>query len=372
MDLFSALAYEGIENRNSVLLLSVLDHLSDETCAAFLRVVTEAELGSQREIRAQYSAGDRVLDGWLRWPGRCAIVMEAKVDDPLGRAQPERYAAWLAETHDEPARVLWLVTRDRPEVRELHPTLKVPAGVTVVWTSWTMLADRAHQFAQEASATETDRLLLTALTRRLRGAGLASTPQPAIDVEALALAVGLAPHVSRLKGQMVSWLRGLPWLAGWTRESRDADWIALSVYAERTLTLAQRDAAGRKRKVSWWVEVNAPIEHANVWPRDQRYGVRLRVGVHLTSTAVREIALEPLRACLGAPAASARAQYMAASEYAPWTFDHGTYHEVFWLVYLDPADLPASAERLRLAMEEQARRMAPLFDGGLATIACAQ
>ncbi len=371
MDLFSAMGYDGIENRNSVLLLAVIDNLSEDARAAFLQVVTPTELGSHREIRAQHGVAVGVLDGWLRWPGRCAIVMEAKVNDPLGSEQPERYAAWLAATYDDPVRVLWLVTRGRPDVRALIPTLKFAQGVTVAWTTWTILADHAQNLAERASTVEVDRLLLNALRTRLQKEGIAASPIPPLDLEAVALAVGLLPHVRTFRLHMLRWLQEIPWLSGWKREKREVAWAEISVYAHRALVLANPDATGKKRWVQWWAEIWAPGERSLVWPEGQRYGVRLRVGVWFNGAATADFALEPLRACLGTPAAASHRDYQAASDYHPYTYDRGTYHEVWWLVPFNPADLPATAEGLRLAMEDQARRMAPLIAGGLATVAVA-
>jgi hypothetical protein len=105
-----------------MLLLAVLRHLSDTARAGLLRDVVPADLGATHEIRGQHAVSAGVLDGWLRWSGHCVVVMEAKVDDPLGPEQLNRYAAWLS-TQVESHRVLWLVTRDLPKVAELLPTL---------------------------------------------------------------------------------------------------------------------------------------------------------------------------------------------------------------------------------------------------------
>ncbi len=175
------------------------------------------------------------------------------------------------------------------------------------------------------------------------------------------------PQVVALKKLALTWLRGLPWLSGWTREIRDVTWTGLSVYAERLLPLVRTGADAKERAVSWWVEVNAPVAGPDVWPKGQRHGVQLRVGVRLWHRAVAEIALEPLRAALGIPGSEAHRGYLPATPYHPAVYDAGTYHELWWRMAFYPRDLEATAARLRAAMAEQARRIAPLVQGDVAT-----
>lgn len=365
-DLFAALSYDGLENRHSVLLLSVLRHLSDDARAAVLADVAPTSPRGSCEVAAQHPSTAGMFDGWLLWPGRRLVVMEAKVDDVLPREQAERYATWLGG-RDEPERILWLVTRDRVDVRDLLPTLTSPTGVGVIWTSWTALADRAFAVAEASAHDGADRLLLRGLGARLRASGLAASPAQPIDPDALALAVELFPQVVALKKLALTWLRGIPWLSGWTRETRDVTWTGLSVYGERLLPLARTGADAKERAVSWWVEVNAPVAGPDVWPKGQRHGVQLRVGVRLWHRAVAEIALEPLRAALGIPGSEAHRGYLPATPYHPAVYDAGTYHELWWRMAFDPRDLEATAARLRAAMAEQARRIAPLVQGDVAT-----
>lgn len=345
----------------------MLRHLSTEARAALLADVPASPLDGVCEVAAQHPSTVGVFDGWLLWPGRLLVVMEAKVDDALTREQAERYATWLG-TRSEPERVLWLVTRERDEVRALVPTLILPAGVRAVWSTWTELAARAFALASAESCGEADRLLLRGLGARLRASGLAISPTQPIDPDALALAIELFPYVVQFRAQVLAWLRALPWLSGWTRETRDPSWTGLSVYGERMLTLAGRGADARERAISWWVEVNAPIANPHVWPKGQRHGVQLRVGVRLWHRATVELALEPLRAVLGVPASDKHGGYVPALAYHPAVFDSGTYHEIWWRVDFDPRDLAGTAERLRGAMEEQARRIGPLIQGGVPTV----
>lgn len=358
-DLFAALAYDGTENRHSVLLLSVLRHLSDESRASMLAAVTTSSLVGAHEIAAQYPSTAGVFDGWLQWPGHLLIVMEAKVDDVLTREQAERYATWLGE-RDEAERVLWLVTRDREEVKSLVATLKTPTTVRVVWSTWTTLADRALAVAAPDECGAADRLLLRGLATRLRASGLAAQPTTTMEPGVLALAIELYPQVYRLRSQMLAWLRELPFLSAWTRETRDVTWTGLSVYAERTLTLAKKGSDGSTRSITWWIEVNAPIGSPVAWPKGTREGLGLRVGFWFSHRVAAEIVLDSLRAVLGAPQGRAHKSYKAAPNYHPTTYDAGTYHEVWWRLYLDPADLDGTAKRLQDALVEQAKRVAPL------------
>lgn len=366
-DLFAALAYEGAENRHSVLLLSVLRHLSTDARVALLDDVIASPIDGVAEVEAQHASTAGVFDGWIHWSGKLLVVMEAKVDDPLTREQAERYATWLGE-RDEPERVLWLVTRDRPEVGELAGSLSIKRGGRVLWTTWTTLANRAFALVESGALGEGDALLLRGLGARLRASGLASSPTKPLDLDALALALDLFPYVVQFRARVLEWLRGLTWLAGWTRETRDPGWTGLSVYGERMLTLAKAAADGQERSVSWWVEVNAPISNPHVWPTGQTHGVQLRVGVRLWHRATVELALESLRAVLGAPNSDAHKAYQSALQHNPAVFDSGTYHEIWWRVPFDPRDLEGTAKRLRDAMEEQAKRMSPLIQGGVSTV----
>jgi hypothetical protein len=361
MDLFAALEYAGLENRTSMLLLAVLRHLSDAARAALLQDVVPANLGSTHEIHGQHTISAGVLDGWLRWSGHCVVLMEAKVDDPLGSEQPNRYAAWLS-TQMEPHRVLWLVTRDLPEVAELLPTLNIPDGVKRVWTSWTQLAERAATLAP--AAADVDRLLLVALTQRLRATGIAVTPHLPIDGAALGLALGTFPHIRRLREHLVDWFRSLSWLPGsWTHETRYQTWVDLSVCAHRELKLAKPDVDGKDRCITWWAEVYAPADGECVWPPEQSVGMALRLGVIVEGAAAAEIALDSVRAALGAPSAIGRPDFRPANGYHPWIFDARNYHEVWWHVEVDPTDFASSAKRLRLAIEEQGQRLGRLVEG---------
>lgn len=366
-DLFAALAYDGPENRHSVLLLSVLRHLTHEARMALLTDVFASPIGGPCEVAAQHPSSAGVFDGWLLGSGRFLVVMEAKVDDTLTREQAERYATWLGD-RDEPERVLWLVTRDREEVRALVPTLNLPSGVRAVWSTWTGLADRAFSLSESGTFGDADRLLLRGLGSRLRAGGLAVSPMPSIDADVLALALDLYPYIVQLRARVLAWLRAIPWLSGWTRETQDPSWTGLSVYGERILTLAQKGSDNVARTVSWWVEVNAPIANDCVWPKGQRHGVQLRVGVRLWHRVTVELALEPLRAVLGVPASTQHKNFVAASEHHPANFDSGTYHEIWWRVPFDPRDLEATAEHLRTVMEEQAKRMGSLFAGGIPSV----
>jgi hypothetical protein len=358
-DLFAALAYDGTENRHSVLLLSVLRHLSDESRASMLAAVTTSSLVGAHEIAAQYPSTAGVFDGWLQWPGHLLIVMEAKVDDVLTREQAERYATWLGE-RDEAERVLWLVTREREEVKSLVATLKTPSTVRVVWSTWTTLADRALAVAAPDECGAADRLLLRGLATRLRASGLAAQPTTSMEPGVLALAIELYPHVYRLRGQMLTWLRELPFLSAWTRETRNVEWAGLSVYAQRTLTLATKGADGSTRNITWWIEINASVANPVVWPKGAREGLGLRVGFWFWQRVTAEIVLDSLRAVLGAPLGASHKSYQAALDFHPAAVDTGTYHEVWWHLYLDPADLDGTAKRLQEAIEQQAKRVAPL------------
>lgn len=366
MDLFAALDYTGLENRTSALLLSVLHHLTDESRDAFLRGVISSSFGFKPEICAQYGISMGVLDGWLCWSGRCVVVLEAKVDDDLGPEQPERYARWLAE-QDVPQRVLWLVTRERPEVKELLRTMTRPEGVTIVQHTWTELAHRASEIA--SNAPEVDQFLLNALSRRLRASGVAEDALQPLNEATLGPALRFLPYIKAFRQHLVAWFGGLSWLPGeWKREARYTSWKDLSVYAERWLKLNKKDKEDKARWVSWWLEVYAPEQGPEIWPPGQQVGVLLRVGVRLQGSAASEIALEPIRAALGAPSAANHPDFRASPGPRVTTFDSGAYHEVWWILTFNPMDLKGSEAHLRVAMAEQSCRLAPLVEGGLASI----
>jgi hypothetical protein len=367
LDLFAALNYAGPENRSSVMLIAVLHHLSDGARAALLRGVLGQDLGPATEIRAQHAIGVGVLDGWLRWSGRCVVALEAKVDSALGTEQPERYCRWLA-SQDEPDRVLWLLGRDRSEIEAVVSASVVPDGVRVAPTTWTELANRALEIA--SSASEVDKLLLGALGRRLRATGVASSPTLPMDPTLLGLALGTLPQIRLLREHLVAWFRSFSWLPGeWTREARHGSWVDLSVYAQRPFRLAKRRADGRDSWIVWWVEVFAPSSKYGRWPAEQGVGASLRVGFLFKGVATAEIALEPLRAALGLPAAERRSDFQPSpEEVEPVSGAYGLVHEVWWLLQFDPTDLAGSEGRLRAAMADQARRVAPLVEGGLGAV----
>jgi len=359
VDLFAALDYAGLENRTSVVLFAVLHHLGDAGRAALLGELLPAGLGPPDELWPQHGVSVGVLDGWIRWPGRAVVVLEAKVDDPLGREQPERYAAWLAG-HPEPERVLWLVTRERPEVEALVPTLAIPAGVRVLATTWTRIADRAQAVAVHAS--EADRLLLLALARRLRSSRVAASPAPALDPALLGLALGGVPQIRALRRHLGAWFGGMDWLPqGWTWQERNEAWCELSVSVERPVRLLGGDGDNGGPWVSWRAQVWAPAREPGRWPADQASGVALRVGVVLKGTSAADAALGPLRVALGA---TRDAPVPEQAVGRPVTWDSGSYHETWWIVPFDPTDFGASTGRLRAALAAQATRLGVLAVGG--------
>jgi hypothetical protein len=364
MNLFTAFDYEGLENRTTAMLVAVLANLTPEARDAVLVGVVPNGLGHLSEVQVQRGVGGGVLDGWLRWGGEgVALALEAKVDSPLGRKQIEQYAEWLCD-RSEQEKIVWVVTRNLDAARQEVASAVCPVGVRTIWTSWDEIARRCEEMTASNSL---DGRLVEQLAQRLRSLGIAARRIEALNDGALQQALRGLHQVKALRETLLVWFQGCrPWLPGeWKIEARCASWTEMSVCGERWLKFGQADPSGKHPWVSWWFEAWVPASGGQVvWPVGATQGMGARLGLHISGRDAADVALEQLRRALGAPGVDGS---IAATEWHPWVYDRGNYHEVWWLIPCDPFDLPAFEATLKRAVDEQAERLAPLFGGTLAT-----